>query len=71
MPNPPEVVWDTTKPSGDKIRLMDTSRAESIGIKPEISIEEGVKEVMAWYQANKAIVNNRYNVFQQGTEVRA
>lgn len=28
-----EIIWDTDKPSGDKLRIMDTSRAESYGIK--------------------------------------
>lgn len=61
----PEISWDTSKPSGDKKRLMDISRAESLGWKPEISIEEGIKEVMDWYKENKDIVNKRYNVFRK------
>lgn len=64
MKNKPEVIWDTSKPSGDKKRLMDTSRAKSIGFTPKISIEEGIKEVMDWYLKNKNIVDKRrYNVF--------
>jgi len=42
---------------------MDISRAKAIGFEPEINIEEGIKEVMKWYQENKEIVNKRYNVF--------
>jgi GDP-L-fucose synthase len=61
----PEVAWDTSKPSGDKKRLMDISRAKTIGFKPSISIEEGIKEVMAWYQKNREKVNRRYNVFRE------
>jgi GDP-L-fucose synthase len=59
----PEVVWDTSKPSGDKKRLMDITRARSIGFQPAVSIEEGIREVMDWYRQNRDIVNNRYNVF--------
>lgn len=59
----PRVKWDTSRPSGDKKRVLDVSRAREIGFEPSISIEEGIKEVMDWYQKNKAIVNNRYNVF--------
>ncbi len=59
----PEVIWDTSKPSGDRKRLMDISRANSIGFKPAISIEAGIKEVMSWYWENKNIVDKRYNVF--------
>ena len=61
----PELIWDTSKPSGDKLRLMDTTRAESIGFRPVVSMEEGIKEVMAWYMENKDIVGKRYNVFTE------
>ena len=61
----PKVVWDTSKPSGDKKRLMDISRAKTLGWKPEISIEKGIKEVMEWYKKNKDIINKRYNVFKK------
>jgi len=59
----PKVFWDTSKPSGDKKRLMDISRAKAIGFQPIISIKDGIKEVMDWYQKNRDIVNKRYNVF--------
>ena len=62
----PKVFWDTSKPSGDKKRLMDISRAKAIGFQPMISIEEGIKKVMDWYQENRDIVNKRYNVFTEG-----
>lgn len=59
----PQIFWDTTKPSGDKKRLMDISRAKSIGWEPTISLEEGIKEVMQWYKENKEMLNKRFNVF--------
>lgn len=65
MKDKPEVVWDTSKPSGDRKRVMDISRARAIGFKPSISIEEGIKEVMDWYQENRDIVSQRYNVFTE------
>jgi GDP-L-fucose synthase len=65
MENKPEVIWDTSKPSGDKKRLMDISRAKAIGFKPTISLEEGIKEVMQWYQENKHRISKRYNVFTE------
>ena len=30
------------------------------------SIQEGIREVMEWYRANRAIVDKRYNVFRDG-----
>ena len=46
----PKIFWDTSKPSGDKKRVMDIFRAKAIGFQPMISIEDGIKEVMDWYQ---------------------
>lgn len=60
----PEIVWDTTKPTGDKKRVMDISRMRSLGWAPEISLEEGIKETIQWYIRNKDIVEKRYNPFK-------
>jgi len=65
MDDPPEVVWDTSKPSGDKKRLMNIDRAKAIGFSPKITIQEGIKGVMDWYLENKDIINKRYNVFTE------
>lgn len=64
----PEVVWETGKPSGDDRRVMDMSRAKSIGFEPLISLEEGIKEVMEWYKINRNQTNKRYDVFANNTE---
>lgn len=61
----PEVKWDISKPSGDKKRIMDTSKARSLGWEPKISIEQGIKEVMEWYKNNKDILDKRYNIFTE------
>ncbi len=66
METKPEVVWDISKPSGDKKRLLDMSRAKTLlGFEPKISIEEGIREVMDWYLKNKDIADKRYNVFTE------
>lgn len=61
----PKIIWDTSKPSGDKLRLMDISRARSIGFAPEITLEDGILETMEWFRKNKTTANTRYNVFTQ------
>src|SRR3989338_1033351 len=66
MKTKPEVVWDTSKPAGDKKRLMDITRAKTLlGFEPAVSIEDGIKEVMEWYEGNKDIADKRYNVFTE------
>jgi len=47
------VVWDSTKPNGDPIRLMDTTRATSYGFSPKIALHEGIKEIMEYYKKTK------------------
>jgi GDP-L-fucose synthase len=61
---PCEVKWDTTKPAGDRMRVLDVARAREIGFKPEISIEDGIRETMAWYRAHRAGLPRRYDVFK-------
>ena len=61
----PKIVWDKTKPAGDKVRLMDISRARSLGFEPKTSIEEGIADAMAWHRANKSAGATRYNVFTE------
>ncbi|MCS7184308.1 MAG: NAD-dependent epimerase/dehydratase family protein [bacterium] len=65
LENKPKVVWDTNKPVGDKIRLMDNSYAKYLGFMPEISIEEGIRETIEWYKKNKDILTNKYNAFKE------
>ncbi len=65
MPTPLKVVWDTTKQSGDACRVMDIQRARTYGFEPAISLEEGVRDVMTWYTANKDNTNSRYDIFDR------
>ena len=63
MPDNCELVWDTSKPAGDKKRLMSTERAKSIGIVSETSLKDGIKNTIDWYLKNKNIESLRYNAF--------
>lgn len=60
------VEWDISKPNGDKMRRMDTTRAESYGFKPDIPLEDGLKELFFWYLENKDKADGRYSVFAEG-----
>ncbi len=55
--------WDVSKPAGDKRRIMDTRRAESHGFKPQVSLEDGIKQTIAWYRDNARLADERYNPF--------
>jgi GDP-L-fucose synthase len=53
--DPPDVLWDETKITGDKIRVLDTERAKSIGFVPSISLEDGIKDLVKWYKEHKIV----------------
>ena len=59
----PEIIWDTSKPAGDKKRLMDITRARELGFIPTISLEVGIKETIQWYREHPEKRHDRYNVF--------
>ena len=52
-PLKPKVLWDTSKPSGDSLRLLSINRAKKyLKFKPKYSLEAGIKKTMDWYLAN-------------------
>lgn len=65
---PIDIQWDVTKPTGDKKRIMDTTRASGYGIVPQVTIETGIRETIDWYVANKETVSRRYNAFTEFSE---
>lgn len=60
-----KLVFDTSKPSGDPKRVMNTERAASFGFKPEVSMDDAIRETVEWYRTNRAITGNRYNIFNE------
>ena len=60
-----KVKWDVSKPSGDKIRLMDISRALKLGFKTKIDIETGINQTYQWYKLNKSSSSKKYNSFKE------
>lgn len=45
--------WDTTKPDGTPRKLLNTSRLNSIGWKPEITLEKGIAQTYQWFLENQ------------------
>jgi len=58
-----KVKWDTTKPTGDAVRVLDSSKLVNHGFEYDVPLDKGIQETVQWYLANKDIVNNRYNPF--------
>ncbi len=48
-----EIQYDTSKPDGTPRKLLDVSKAASLGWKASTSLEDGIKKTYAWFLANQ------------------
>jgi GDP-L-fucose synthase len=49
------LVWDTSKPNGQPRRALDTNRARNyFGFEAKMRFEEGLKNTIEWYRANRS-----------------
>lgn len=54
-----DIEWDTSKPDGQPRRCLDTSRAkEYFDWEAETSFEEGLRETIKWYEANRDAITD-------------
>ena len=44
-----EIYWDTDKPDGTPRKLLDVSRAKSLGWSPEITLEDGIRSTYKYF----------------------
>lgn len=48
------ITWDPTKPNGQPRRKLDTTKAERLfGFKAQRKLEDGLRETIAWYRAER------------------
>jgi GDP-L-fucose synthase len=59
------IKWDTSKPTGDKVRVMDMTKAEKFGFKCKVSLEEGIEKTISWFLENKEYSSSKYNSFNE------
>ena len=45
-----EIAWDSTKPDGTPRKVLDVSKAKSLGWAPKISLRDGIASTIAWYR---------------------
>jgi len=50
-----KILWDTSKPDGAPRKLLDSSRITSLGWKPVVNFEEGLRNTYQWYLENSRI----------------
>ena len=62
---PFEVFFDTSKPSGFPMRVMDGTKAKSfIGFEPQVTLFEGLKGTWEWFLVNAAEHEKKVNYFR-------
>lgn len=44
------IIWDINKPNGTPRKLLDVSKIKSLGWRPTITLEKGIKDTYQWYK---------------------
>jgi GDP-L-fucose synthase len=47
-----EIIWDTTKPDGQMVKIFGVSKMKSLGLNCPTSLREGLKKTIAWLEKN-------------------
>lgn len=45
-----EIAWDSSKPDGTPRKVLDVTKAKSLGWAPKISLRDGIASTIAWYK---------------------
>lgn len=59
----PAIIWDISKFGGDPQRILNISRAQELGFKPQIGLEQGIKNTIEWYLSHQNDTGKRYDIF--------
>lgn len=54
-----EIVWDTTKPDGQMVKIFDTTRMKDLGLSCPTTLREGLKKTIDWFVKNYQTGNVR------------
>lgn len=62
------VQYDTTKPIGVARRVLDVTKAKSLGFEAKYSLHDGLKETWEWFKENPKEYLQRLNYFKEKQE---
>jgi GDP-L-fucose synthase len=54
-----QIVWDTTKPDGQMVKIFDTKRMKDLGLECPTTLREGLKKTIDWFVKNYQTGNVR------------
>ena len=54
-----QIVWDTTKPDGQMVKIFDTKRMKDLGLSCPTTLREGLKKTIDWFVKNYQTGNVR------------
>tara|TARA_Y100000991_G_scaffold65664_1_gene49110 strand:- start:3136 stop:4131 length:996 start_codon:yes stop_codon:yes gene_type:complete len=60
-----EIIWDSTKPAGDKKRIMNMNKSKNYGFECEVDLHSGISQTIEWYKKNNLTEIKRYNPFTE------
>lgn len=63
-----EIVYDHTKPDGTPRKLVDATKIFNLGWRPQISLEEGIRQTYAWYVSTLGSISEE-QPGRQGTQL--
>ena len=47
-----EILWDSSKPDGTPRKVLDVTRLKSLGWSPTITLDQGIRETIEWFESN-------------------
>jgi len=55
-----KIEWETNKPTGDLVRILDTDRSKRIiNFEPIVNLNQGIRKTIEWYKNNKQVADVR------------
>jgi GDP-L-fucose synthase len=63
-----ELVFDTTRPDGAPMKVLDSTRVRSLGFSPGIALREGVERTYAWFLEHVAGEAGRHETTRPTTD---
>jgi len=59
-----KVLWDTSKPDGTPRKLLDSTRLLSLGFRPVVGLEDGLRSTYQWYQNQDKVISQTSVIFE-------